>query len=51
MNLICRLFGHSYRWCSGIAYCPICFHVLESHKRYMQIKQPKKKVYELDKGK
>ena len=51
MNLICKIFGHLYRWCGGIVYCSRCLYVPESHKRYMQIKPPKKIGYELDKRK
>lgn len=40
MDLMCRVFGHTYRWCSGSVYCMRCFHVPDSHKRYRAIKPP-----------
>lgn len=42
MNLMCRIFGHSYNWCSGIVYCARCSHIPESHKKYTQIPVPNK---------
>lgn len=40
MNIICRIFGYSYRWCGGIVYCHRCGSTSEFHKRYMAIKAP-----------
>ncbi|WP_148335582.1 DUF1660 family phage protein [Bacteroides neonati] len=42
MNLICRIFGHSYNWHQGIVYCARCFSVSEEYKRYIQIPPPNK---------
>lgn len=42
MNLLCKIFGHSYRTCGGIVYCIRCARIPESHKRYKAIKPPVK---------
>lgn len=44
MNLLCKIFGHSYRTCGGIVYCIRCAHIPVSHKRYKAIKPPVRKI-------